>query len=104
MRRYPHKLEIEVATETRGAQGSAILSWACVETAYARVRPLTANEQLRAQQIQARVTHLIELRYTATLTHKHRLNFCGRIFEVKGMTIVDERNRYIEIMAEELAS
>ena len=61
-------------------------------TVWAEVRDLTANELLRAQQVQSDATSLVRIRFRKDITFQHRLRVIGdgsfhsrtRTFEIVG--------------------
>jgi SPP1 family predicted phage head-tail adaptor len=73
----------------------------------AAIEPLKGNERFVAQQLDATLTHRITLRYdpvSAGLTPAHRLVMIGstnRVFDIRDIVDIDERNQTLEIMAME---
>lgn len=95
-----HKVAIQNPAQTPGAQGLTE-TWSTAETTWASVEPLTAREQLQAAGAEARVTHKIFMRYGNPTEHKSRILYAGRYFYVLSVMNKGERNRELEILAEE---
>ena len=84
-----------------GAGGSAV-TWVTVATASdvrAWVKPTTGNERLMAQRTEANITHRIYARYRDDILTSDRINFGGRLMQVKAIINIEEMNRWIEIHA-----
>ena len=101
-----HQIRIEDETLTSDAYGGATVSARPVLTTVpGAVRPLRADERMRAMQLQMALTHEVTIRYStdvAALSHKHRLVVDGkRTMNVRAVINKDERNRWLMIMVEE---
>jgi SPP1 family predicted phage head-tail adaptor len=99
-----HRIAIEAGTRTPDAGGGTSNPWAAPTTVaevWAAIQPLQGDERLRAQQLQSRVTHKIVLRYRPDIRTSHRVNFNGRIFNIRSVINLDERSRWLELMCEE---
>jgi len=72
-------------------------------TLWAQISPLRGNEAASARQINATVTHRIITRYLAGVKARDRFIWGDRTFEIISVRNIDERNRMLEIDAEELA-
>lgn len=99
---YRHRVTVQVVTETQNSQGEPSTDWADETTVWTSVEPLVGRELLLAQQTVALVTHRVGLRYLAGLTAKKRLVFNGRTFNILNVMNLEERNREMEIMAQEI--
>lgn len=70
-------------------------------TARAYIKPLSGREQLHAMQLESPVTHKIVMRYVSGITADMRVELGSRYFNIRAVINVEERNRWLEIMAEE---
>jgi len=99
-----HRVVLEAEAPTPDGGGGQGDPWAAA-TAVANLRacitPLSGHERLHAQQLEAGVTHRILLRYRPGVTAKQRLRFGDRVFNIRAVIDVEERNRWLEILAEE---
>lgn len=99
-----HRIMIEAESQTSDGGGGMSNPWAApitVAKVWAAIQPLRGTERLRAQQLEESITHRITLRYRADIRPSHRVNFKGRIFNIRSVTNVEERNRWLELMCEE---
>lgn len=99
-----HRISIEADSQTTDGGGGAADPWAAPTTiarTWAAIQPLRGGERLRAQQLEASVTHKITLRYRSDIRASHRVVFKGRAFNIRAVINVDERSRWLELMCEE---
>ena len=92
-----HRLEVQEATEVQDAHGQATKTWVKVKSRKVEIKPLAGAELFNAQQVQARVSHEITLRYYADLTPEHRFRLATRlrgerIFNILSVRHTDEMN------------
>lgn len=75
---------IQAATESKGATGQTVKTWATVKQVWAGIEPIKGEERIAAQGVQAKLTHRIILRYNSltTLTSAHRFLLGSRVFEI----------------------
>ncbi len=70
------------------------------------IRPLSATERDQSTQIEALLTHQIQIRYpgrSVDIQHEHRVKFGRRTFQILGILNIDERNRVLQIEVREEA-
>jgi SPP1 family predicted phage head-tail adaptor len=70
--------------------------------AFGAIMPLTGNEYVRAQQMDATVSHKIRTEYIAGVNPRMRLKHGDRTFNVVSVVNVEERNRELEWMCTEV--
>lgn len=92
-----HRVTIEKYTETRSSAGQVLKTYTTSSTRWAQIRPLTTKEILQAQQIHAEITHELFLRYPLDVSTKDRVIYNSRTFEIIGVTIINEENRFIKL-------
>lgn len=95
------RLVIQAKVETRDPRGGVIETWTTVAERWGTIQPVRMRELLLAQQVQARVTHRIILRFFAGLTNQHRIVHEQRVFHVQPPINLNERNRETELLAME---
>ena len=95
------RVTIEATVETQGSDGSVIHSWETFATAWASIEPLIGKEYFAQQREQATVSHKIRMRHIAGITHKMRIAWGTRLFEIESVLNVGERNREIVLMCSE---
>ena len=96
-----HRIRIEAPTETQRPDGSVIRIWHTFLSAWASIEPLTGREHFAAEREQADVSHRIRMRFAPGITHKMRISFASRIFEIESVINVGERNRELILMCRE---
>ena len=95
------RITIETPTETQAADGSITRTWETFITVWASIEPLAGREYFAAAREQADVSHRIRMRYTEGITHKTRVSFESRIFEIESVINTGERNRELILMCRE---
>lgn len=99
------RVEIQTlsGTTTAGSRGQTQKTFSTVERTRANIKQLRGDEAIRVRQIIATATHSVVMRYTSTAAVDTRLKFGARIFGIKAVDNIDERNRWLELTcAEEL--
>ena len=99
-----HRIAIEAESRTDDGGGGSSNPWAApvlVARVWAAIEPLRGTERLRAQQLDDTVTHKILLRYRADIRAEHRVTFRGRVFNIRSIVNLEERNRWLELLCEE---
>ena len=99
-----HRVVLEAeapAPDGGGGQGDPWAAATTIATLRASITPLSGRERLHAQQLEAGVTHRILLRYRPGVTARQRLRFGDRLFNIRAVIDVEERHRWLEILAEE---
>jgi SPP1 family predicted phage head-tail adaptor len=86
------------ATDGAGGYG---LVWADIVTLWAKVEPLTGRERVAARKIEESVTHRILLRRRRDVTAAMRIFYDGRLFNIRTVRDLGERDRFTELLAEE---
>jgi SPP1 family predicted phage head-tail adaptor len=89
-------------TLTLPAEVESILqSWDTFAEAWASIEPLIGKEYFAQEREQAVVSHKIRMRYQPGITHKMRVAWESRLFEIESVLNVGERNREIVLMGSE---
>jgi len=84
---------IETPTDTQDARGGATLTWATLATVWARVYERRAAEGTETDQTQAVRSIDVEIRKLAGLTHKCRVTYDSRVWQIDAITNSEERNK-----------
>lgn len=103
-RELRHKIIIQAEnpqTDGGGGEGDPWAAPTTVATARARIEPLKGSEQLRAMQLEDKISHLITIRYRAGIIPKMRIKFGTRLFNIRFVRNPEERNRFLELTCEE---
>jgi SPP1 family predicted phage head-tail adaptor len=75
--------------------------WVDHLTTKAYVKPTSGNERFFAMRTEANITHRIYIRYRAGILPNMRVNYDGRLMEIKSVIDIDERKKWLEIGAVE---
>lgn len=97
------RIMIQAKTETRDARGGVTETWTTIATRWGSIEPLSAREILNAQQVDARVSHRVTLRYYPGLTPEHRLLKDARVFHIEAVVNPLERDKATQVLAMEQA-
>jgi len=65
------------------------------------IKPISGSERLYSQRLEANVTHRIFIRYRDDLNTTDRINYKGRLMQIRALINLEEANRFIEIYADE---
>jgi SPP1 family predicted phage head-tail adaptor len=96
-----HRVTLQSPTVTQNDLGEDTTTWPEAGTFWAAVNPLSGNELFRAKQVNAEVTHEIEMRWTPLVTPANRIKFGTRIFEILSAINVEERNKKLLLSCKE---
>jgi len=101
-----HRVAVRSATQTNNL-GVLVDSWSTIETVYASIRMLRADEVVNASQTEGIYTHEFTMRYRDDLgtadtemLNKYRLLFRGDEYDVRAVDNIEFRDKYIVVKAE----
>jgi len=95
---------LQSPTGARDALGERVTTWTNVATVWARVRPLSGKELMIAGQQQSATSHVVEIRYSATVkavNNSWRVLFGSRILVVDNVINPDESNEKLMLYCTE---
>jgi SPP1 family predicted phage head-tail adaptor len=93
-----HRVEIQEFTTVIDDDGYPTENWGTIATVWASVEPVSGKEYWAAAAVQAETTVKVTMRYRDGITTAHRLRFGGRVYDIKAVINVEERNRVLELM------
>jgi SPP1 family predicted phage head-tail adaptor len=96
-----HRITIEAPVETQGEDGTVTQAWETYAAVWASIEPLIGKEYFAQQREQAAVSHKIRMRALDGVTHKMRVSWGPRLFEIESALNVGERNRELVLMCRE---
>jgi len=81
------------------------ITYTTYQTVYAKIETLKADETYSDAQYLPEATHRVNTRYLPGVTIKanHRVLYGSRVFEIKAVVNLDERNVEIDLLCLELA-
>ncbi len=91
-------------TRVDDGMGGGSVTDADLATVWASIEPLTGDELFQAGQFDPRVNYRITIRYYAGIHPSDKVKFGTRMFDIHTVANVDERNRMIVLMCEELVT
>jgi len=95
-----HLVTIQSTSNSADGGGGYTQSWSTVEAVYAAIKPASGRESYRQGQIQDDTTHEITIRHRA-MNANYRISFDSRLFNIKSIKNIDERNRYMVLSCTE---
>ncbi|MEL6298932.1 MAG: phage head closure protein [Pseudomonadota bacterium] len=96
-----HRVTIEAPVRTATEGGAAVESWSQFATVFASLTPAAGRERVVGDGIDADVSHVIRCRYRAGVTAAMRVNFGGRLFDIRAVIDEGERRRWLRLHCEE---
>ena len=100
------EIAVENPTRTADGEGGFTETYAAASPSpvWSRLEPATPRnvERLVGNTIDAPITHIVTMRYHASVSAITRLTFGSRYLFVRGMQNVDERNEVLHLACEEL--
>ena len=98
-----HRVEVQVATETRSNMGAVIRTWATIANGelWASVDPLTGREFFEAQRVDSDVSLKLRMRYDDRVTTSHRIRHDGRTLHIVSVLNQKDINRSMLLMCKE---
>lgn len=95
------RIVIQQATNTADGLGGFTESWSEYKTVWAKISPYSAKEAWEKMELKHRITHKVGIRYLSGVTSDMRVKFGTRYLQIKGIRILDERKRFMELACEE---
>lgn len=99
-----HKIRVMAEQRTPDGQGGFVKIWAELKNIRAKIRPLSGSESFIFDKRESKVTHKIFTRYTTGINASMRIYYRDRVFRVIAVINIDERDKWLEIHAEEYDS
>jgi SPP1 family predicted phage head-tail adaptor len=99
-----HKINIESFTAVSDGAGGSTVTWAATPAntnIWCKVRPASGGERFYAMRTEADTTHVIITRWKTGITPAMRVNFGGRLMQIKSVINIEERDKWMEIRAVE---
>lgn len=94
-------IDIERETETSLPGGGASVAWNVIASPRAYMKPMSGGERLQAMRLEASVTQRIFIRYRSDIKTSDRINYKGRLMQIRALINLEERNKWLEIYADE---
>ncbi len=99
--RLRYKVELQSATNSSDGAGGYTSSFNTIASLFADIRPSSGDESYRQGKVQDKTTHKIYIRHRNDVKTNYRISYDQRIFNIKSILNIDERNRFIELTCTE---
>ena len=96
-----HRITIQEATETQDVYGEPDVSWSEFVQAWASVEPIGSREYFASNRENADITHRVRMRYRPGITHKMRVLYGTRAFDIESIIDARESHRSLELLCRE---
>ena len=96
-----HRFALEAPVRTPDAAGGVDETWETAAEIWGALTALSGNETFVADKRSGRVSHEIMARAHPGFAPSHRLRLGPRIFEIRAVTVADERRRRVRLLCEE---
>lgn len=101
-RRYRHRIRL---LRDQSDDGTNVADFQTISAGYpCKIVPRSAYEQERGEQLEAGITHVIELRYYCNFKPNDVVEneFTGKRYTIKGVINIEEMNREMELQTNEI--
>jgi SPP1 family predicted phage head-tail adaptor len=95
--RLRSKVDLQTSTDTRDAGGGLSCVFETTASIFADIRPQSGDETYRQGKVQEKLTHKIFIRYRTGVKATQRILFENRVFNIRSIINVDERDRFLEL-------
>jgi len=92
---------VQEPSESQDGRGEVTVAWSTYAKRWMSVVPLSGRELFEAQQVDARVSHRIKMRYDSAINSRMRIAIGSRIFNIASVINVDESNEELRLMCTE---
>ena len=96
-----HKVALEKPVRVSDGAGGYTITWELVATLWAEIRRLRGNEAQAQGKITASNAHLFTLRFRKDINEEMRFCYNARLFNIRSIHNVGEKNTSLEVYAEE---
>jgi len=98
-----HRVTIQQLVSSFDEYNAPVETWQDVATVWAAVEPLSGREYFAAEQVQARVTTRITIRYRAGIEPTMRVLWSGKTYNIRAVIDTEGRHEELQLMCEEAA-
>ena len=97
------RITIETPVRSADGVGEMVPAWSLFGVVWASIEPLSGNEKIQAQQVNANVDIKVTMRYLAGVVPAMRIRFGTRTFQIASVQNIEERNREMDLVCIEEA-
>ena len=97
------RVAIKQLAETTDVGPGKTVAWSTLDTVWAQVEPVNADEQIQGQGQASTADYRVRLRYRSDLTPAHRLLWDGKTLQILGVLLEGGAKRYLNLRCGEIA-
>ena len=99
------RIELQSVTLTADTGGGFTSRWATTNTVWANMQPVDKGREFYdVRQLQKSLGFVFTIRYLANVTPKMRIKFGTRLFNIRSVVNMSEKNEILRISAEEFVA
>jgi len=99
-----HRVTLQELVTTYNEYNEPVQAWQDVAAVWGFVEPLSGREFFAAEQIQARVSTRITIRYRAGIVPTMRVLWSGKTYNIRAVIDTEGRHEELQLMCEEEAA
>ena len=96
------RIVIQTPTETVDDHGGLVATFATFDTVSAAILPKPGTEPFEDDRYRATQRVVFEIRYRTGITTKMRVSYDSRLFDIESIVNVEERNKKVLLITEEV--
>lgn len=95
-------IELQEPTETSDSMGGYTTTYSTQHTVFGAIWPVSAKDQMSADQMSMNVTHRIRIRYNSELQSDWRIKHKTRYFAIVSIINHNEANKMQDLLCKEV--
>lgn len=99
--KFRHFITLQGQGTSRDTGGGISSGFSTIASVYANVVPKSGKEVYKQGKLIGSVTHEITIRHRTDITNASRISFNNKLFNIRSIVNIDERDRYLKLMCEE---
>jgi len=96
------RVTIQSKTAVQNSFGEEVITWVDLATVWASVEPLRGREFLDGKMLTAEITTRIRIRERDGISPEMRAVFGSKIYDILAVVHIEEREREIDLMCQEI--
>lgn len=92
------EIVLQKPTKVRDSQGNFTITWADMDTIWAKLEPLNSREIIQAKQAQSEINYRIIIWYRRDIKFDWRIKLGTRYFDIDSIINVDELNTILQLL------
>ena len=96
-----HQITLQGQGTTRDSGGGISSGWSTIASVYADIKPKSGKEVYAQGKLVGSVSHEITVRYRTDITNSSRISFDSKLFNIRAIINVDERDRFLKLLCEQ---